>query len=128
MEFDETLFSAAIEASMAAAGQADPNGTAGLATLPTDESLDPHDKAVGKVDVHSLGRQTFYPTPNSTNMHADMGEKQIFMSPFPTNYQNYCNVNVGEFDDVGNPSEQRQAEKMVANPVSSCSRPCSRRQ
>lgn len=71
--------------------------------------------------------KNYYPTPNSTNMHAHESEK-TFMSPFPSTFhQKFPSINsdapFSDFDEVC-PSGRNILSKPVNN-ISCSSRPCS---
>lgn len=95
MEFDETLFSASIDATLLQ-GQIDPS------TL-DQRTKNKRDDAQKPVDQAAMPQQSFYPTPNSANMHAGASNTQ-FMSPFIANYHSYSNTNsestMAELDEV----------------------------
>lgn len=99
MDFDESLFAAAI-------GTAVNSDSNAAAQQTLHEALD---EGAVKSDNTTMHKQAFYPTPNSSNMHATATEKQ-FMSPFLANYQNYPNIT----------SENGFAELDEVRPTSGC--------
>ncbi|CCG81833.1 putative HLH transcription factor [Taphrina deformans PYCC 5710] len=95
MEFDESLFSASIDATLLQ-GQIDTSTLDQRAKHNRIDTQKPADQA-------AIPQQNFYPTPNSTNMHAGTSNMQ-FMSPFIANYQSYSNTNseiaIAELDEL----------------------------
>lgn len=98
MEFDETLFNATMDAAITETQRNNAMMDTGVSR--SDANVDALPSKTNGQKVH---KQTFYPTPNSSSMLPNGTDKQ-FMSPFPTNYQNYPNVgaetNFAELDEV----------------------------